>query len=152
DGRGRHGEYIHSLPQALEPLLVLDTEALLLVDDDQAEVLELHIRTNQPVGADNDVDAALAQALDDAFLFAGRAKTADALDDKRIVSHALREGAKVLFGEHSGRHQHRDLPAIIDDLEGGADGQFSLAVTDIAADEPIHRPSTLQIALELGEG
>ena len=33
----------HRRPQLLEPLLVLDAEALLLVDDDQAEVLELHV-------------------------------------------------------------------------------------------------------------
>ena len=45
----------------LQPLLVLDAEALLLVDDDQAEVLELHVLAEQPVRADDDVDLPLAQ-------------------------------------------------------------------------------------------
>jgi hypothetical protein len=45
----------------LQRLLVLDAEALLLVDDHQAEILE---RTSweQPVGADHDVDRAVGQA------------------------------------------------------------------------------------------
>ena len=39
-------------------LLVLHAEALLLVDDQQAEVLELHVVGEQPVGADDAVDLA----------------------------------------------------------------------------------------------
>ena len=40
DRRGRHGQHVDRGAQRLELLLVLDAEALLLVDDDQAEVLE----------------------------------------------------------------------------------------------------------------
>ena len=40
DRRGRQGQHVHRRPQRLEPLLVLDAEPLLLVDDDQAQVLE----------------------------------------------------------------------------------------------------------------
>ena len=43
DRRRRHRQHVDRLPQLLEPFLVLDAEALLLVDDDQAEVLELHV-------------------------------------------------------------------------------------------------------------
>ena len=50
---------------ALHLLLVLDAEALLLVDHDQAEVLDPDVGVEQPVGADHDVDAAVGQALDD---------------------------------------------------------------------------------------
>ena len=45
--------------QALQVLLVLDAEALLLVDDDQAEVLEPDGLLQQPVRADDDVDDAV---------------------------------------------------------------------------------------------
>ena len=43
--RGRaHREHVHRGAHLLEQLLVLDAEALLLIDDDQAEVLELGAR------------------------------------------------------------------------------------------------------------
>ena len=44
----------------LDALLVLHAEALLLVDDEQAEVLELHVVGEQAVRADHDVDGAVA--------------------------------------------------------------------------------------------
>ena len=61
DRRGRHRQHVHHRPQVLEPLLVLDAEPLLLVDDDQAEILEVHVLRNQPVRADDDVDFARAR-------------------------------------------------------------------------------------------
>ena len=64
DRRRAHREDVDVGPQLLELLLVLDAEALLLVDDDQAEVLEPHLAREQPVGADDDVDGAVAQALE----------------------------------------------------------------------------------------
>ena len=42
--------------ELLEPLLVLHAEAMLLVDDDEAEVRELDVGAEQPVRADDDVD------------------------------------------------------------------------------------------------
>ena len=49
--------------QLLEPLLVGDAEMLLLVDDEEAEVLELDALAEQRMGADDDVDLALGDAL-----------------------------------------------------------------------------------------
>src|ERR1041384_2357368 len=49
--------------QALEPFLVRHAEVLLLVDDHQAEVLELDGLAEQRVGADHDIDLAVGDAL-----------------------------------------------------------------------------------------
>ena len=49
--------------QLLQPLLVADAEMLLLVDDDEAEILERDRLAEQRVGADGDVDRALGQSL-----------------------------------------------------------------------------------------
>ena len=49
-----------SVLQLLDRLLVGDAEALLLVDDEQAEVLERDVLGEQAVGADDDVDLAVA--------------------------------------------------------------------------------------------
>ena len=43
DRGGAHRQHVDVDPHALEGLLVLDTEALFLVDDDQAEILELDL-------------------------------------------------------------------------------------------------------------
>jgi len=45
----------------LEALFVLDPEALLLVDDYEAQILELNVLRKQAMGADGDVDPALRQ-------------------------------------------------------------------------------------------
>ena len=65
DRRRRHRQHVHVGAQRLEVLLVLDAEALLLVDDDEAEVLELHLGAEQAVRADDDVDAAVGEPCED---------------------------------------------------------------------------------------
>ncbi len=63
DRRRGQRQHVHLGAQLLELLLVGDAEMLLLVDDQQAEVLELDGLAEQRVGADDDVDAALGEAL-----------------------------------------------------------------------------------------
>ena len=58
DGGGREGQHIHADEVLLQLLLVLDAEALLLVDDDKAEVVEADVLGEKTVGADDDVHAA----------------------------------------------------------------------------------------------
>jgi hypothetical protein len=45
--------------ELLQPLLVLDAEVLLLVDDQEPEVAELDAFAEQRMGADHDVDRAV---------------------------------------------------------------------------------------------
>ena len=70
DRRRGQRQHMHLGAQRLQPLLVRDAEMLLLVDDDQAEVLELDGLAEQRMGADHDVDLAVGDAL----LDAGRAR------------------------------------------------------------------------------
>src|SRR5215469_13325792 len=93
DWSGRHRQHINLLPQMFEALLVFNAKTLLLVDDDQAKILELHVGADQPVCADDDVDAAFFQPFDDTLLFAGRTKAAETFDGKRILGEALAESA-----------------------------------------------------------
>ena len=57
-----------------QQLLLLDAEALLLVDDEQPEVLRAHVAAQQPVGADEDVDPARGEARDRLLLLAAGRK------------------------------------------------------------------------------
>ena len=62
DRRRGERQHVHVGFQLLQPLLVLDAEMLLLVDDQQAEVAELDALAEQRVGADDDIDAAVGDA------------------------------------------------------------------------------------------
>lgn len=50
--------------QCLQPFLVPDAKAMLLVDDDESQVFESDALAQQLVGADHDVDLALFEALE----------------------------------------------------------------------------------------
>ena len=63
DRRRGHGQHVHLGAQLLQLLLVGDAEMLLLVDHDEAQILELHAFAEQRVGADDDVDLAVRQPL-----------------------------------------------------------------------------------------
>ena len=49
-------------------------------------------------------------------------------------------------------HQDGDLLAVLDGLEGGADGDLGLAVADVAAHQPVHRDLPLHVLLDLVDG
>ena len=60
DRRRGQRQHMHVLAQLLQPLLVLHAEMLLLVDDQEAEIGELDGLAEQRMGADDDVDVAVA--------------------------------------------------------------------------------------------
>ena len=148
-GVARHREHVDARAQPLHLLLVLDAEALLLVDDDQAEVLDPDVGVEQPVGADDDVDAAVGQARDDlAGLLVGL-EAAQRPRGHREAAHPLGERGEVLGDQQRGRHQHRDLLAVLDRLERRPYGDLGLAVADVAADQAVHRDDAPHVGLDL---
>ena len=131
--RGRaHREDVDVRLHLLERVLVLDAEALLLVDDHQAQVLEEHLIGEDAVGADHHVDRPLQQALQsEARLLVGlEARQRPHLD--REAREALGERLEVLLHEQRRRHEHRHLLAVLDRLERGTDGDLCLAEAHIA--------------------
>ena len=89
DGGGRQGQDIHFGAQLLQEFLVGHPEALLLIDDHQPQVLELHIRLDQPVGADDDIHLAHAQLADDLILLLWRPEAGQHLHGGRERQQAL---------------------------------------------------------------
>ena len=65
DRRGGERERVHRGAQGLQLVLHVHAELLLFVDDQQAEVLVLHVLAHQAVRADEDVDLAFLQVLED---------------------------------------------------------------------------------------
>ena len=152
NGRGAHGEHVHFFFELLQPLFVAHPEALLFIDDHQAEVAELQVFGEQPVRADHDVHFAGLDALDDLLLLPGAAEAAQHLDVDRERGEALLERLEVLEDEHRGRRQYHHLLVVAYCLEGGAHADFSFAVADIAAQQPVHRLAGFHVALDVAGG
>ena len=128
-----------SLAQLLDLLLVGDAEALLLVDDQQPEVAELHVLRQQAVRADDDLDLARREVLERLLLLGLRAEPADHVDAHGKRGEALAQRLHVLEREHGRRREDGDLLAVHHGLERRAHRHFRLAVADVAAEQAVHR-------------
>ena len=100
------------------------------------------------MGADQDVHAPFGKTLHGGFLLGRRAKPRDVLQRDRVVGQPLGERPVVLLGEDRRRHQHQHLLALVGGLERGPQGHLGLAVADISADQPVHRPRRLHVRLD----
>ena len=141
-----------SVPELLDALLVLDAEALLLVDHQEAEVLELDALGEQPVGADDAVHLAGLEPGDHRARLRRAQEAGQHLDADRVAAEAVGERVAVLLGQQRGRHQHRDLLAGLDGLERGPDRHLGLAEADVAAEEAVHREVGLHVLLDVADG
>ena len=106
--RGGEGEHVHREPERLEPLLVLHAEAMLLVHDEQAEVLERRRPSRAGGGCRSRCRSGPRPA--------GRAppsapsavrKRDSTSTESGKVGQPLEEGAPVLLRQNRRRHQHR---------------------------------------------
>src|SRR5438067_13803989 len=97
-----------------------NTEALLFVDDHEAKILKNDISGNETVGADNDVNTAFAQQLENFLLLCSRSKPAQHLDAIRVIQHSLAERLEMLLCQHSCRSQHCGMSTIHDRCRGSA--------------------------------
>ena len=152
DRRRAQRQDVDLAPELLELLLRSDAEALLLVDDDEPEVPELHVLREQAMGSDHEVDRAVGEAVDRGCLIARGHEPRQKPNPDRKRGEALAERLVMLCREDRRRDQHRDLLAVLDRLEGGSQRDLGLAVADVADDEPIHRPAGLHVELDLDDG
>ena len=129
-----------------------DAEALLFVDDDEPERFEGHVRLQEAVGADDDVDPAGGQAGQDGALLGVGSEAREHLDPDGEGGHALGEGGGVLLRQNGRGHEHRHLVAAADGLEGGADGDLRLAVAHVPHDETVHGAVALHVRFHVARG
>ena len=92
DGGGAHGEHVDVAAEGFDVLLVLDAEALLLVDHHQTEVFPPDTGLQQPVSSDDDVDAAVGHALQRFSRLAPVGEPGQPPDRHRKSGHTRGEG------------------------------------------------------------
>ena len=149
DGRGGHRERVHARLHHAQLLLHAHAELLLLVDDEQAEVLEAHLLADELVRADDDVHRAVRQAREELLHLLRRACAGEVLYLHGEVAQAFAERLVVLQGQDGGGHEHGHLLVVHGGLQGGAHGNFRLAEAHVAAYEAVHRARTFHVALHL---
>ena len=141
DGRCGHHQHVGMRLAALflHQLHALQhAEAVLLVDDDQAELVELHILFQQGVGADHQLGVALRDvpagvAL--AVLLHGAGQQHDAVAG--LFQDSPRR--KVVLGRQNlRRRHHRHLVAVLHGDDGGFEGHDRLARAHVALQQPSH--------------
>ena len=101
---------MHFRPQGLQRFLVLDPEVLLLVDDDQAQVLERHLLRQHRVRADDDFYVAFLQPFARFVSLCGGDKAGKTPHPHRPALEAVVECLEVLAREQSGRTHQGHLP------------------------------------------
>ena len=104
------------------------------------------------MGADDDVDGALGDALLHVRQFLRRDEARGLRDIQRMPAQALGESLGVLARQQRRRHHDGDLLAVHGGDEGGAQRHLGLAEADVAADQPVHRPAGIEIVEHGGDG
>ncbi len=119
---------------------------MLFVNNQQPQIFPLHVALQQLVGADQNVDLALAGLLQDLCLLFGAAETRQHLNAHRPVGKAVAEVIVVLLGQQGRRYQHSHLLVVLDREEGGAHRHFGFAEAHVAAHQTVHRQRLTHVA------
>ncbi len=127
-------------------------EALFLIHHQQTEIGEDHIFREQPVRADQNVDLTHGHAPQYFLDLLRRTEAADHFHRQREGCKPLLKSLVMLEREHRSRRQHRDLLVVAQRLESRAHRHFRFAVTNVAAQQPIHRKLRFHVALHVGDG
>ena len=145
NGRGGQSQHIHILLHLLDFFFVGDAESLLLINDQNAQILKLHIRRQYPMGADDDIHQSFFQILHGFLLLGRRAEAAQQIHPHRKFLHPLGKGVVVLLGQNGGGHQVNHLFPLLHRLECHPDGNLRLAVSHVSADQPVHDLSAFHV-------
>src|SRR5215210_3031636 len=148
----RQREDVHRGLVFFDALFVPDTEALLLVNDDEPEVFGPDLRPEQRVRPDEHVHLPGRKIGQDPAPLGRQGEAREALDPDGVGAEPLTEGPLVLLDEDGRRGEHHGLLAGERGLEGGPYGYLRLAEANVTADQTVHRIRPLHIRLDGGYG
>ena len=133
-------------------LALVNPEAVLLIDHDEAEVEEPDVVTQERMSADNDVRAAGDRA-EQRLLSLGDRQLAGqqcrAKPRREVWTERRHDRAKVLRGENLGRCEQCRLSAALGDGKHGAKRDESLARSNLALHEAVHRKALGHVSADL---
>ena len=148
--RSRQRQNVDAQVPLFDFFLLRHAEALLLVNNQQAKVGELHISLQQAVRTDKDIHLALLQSLQGLALLLRAAEAVEHLDVHAKVMHTLLKRQIMLLRQHCRRCQHRNLLAVHHSLKSRTNRHFGLAIANVAAQKALHRLRLFHICLDFG--
>ncbi len=128
-----------------------DPETVLLIDDHQADAVELDLVLDERMGADDELGIALGEMATDLALAIFLKRAGEQHD---AISEWLEQAPRrkiVLRGEDLRRRHERDLKPILDGDYGRFESDQSFAGADIALQETAHGRGLLHVAGDLFE-
>ena len=111
---------------------LMHAESVLLVDHDQAEILEDDMLLEQRMRADQNVDASAFERLDDLRALAAPFAPGEQRDAQARGSTERADGRQMLPREQLGRRHQRGLRTSLDRGGHGEQRDDGLAAADIA--------------------
>ena len=129
--------FFHAFFQQGEPLV--DTETVLLVDNDQADIAECNLVLEQRVGSDHNHWPCRIQVRQYVFLFIARLFPCQKGHRNTDRREPLPDIEIMLVRKYFRRGHQGNLVAGTDNQQGGDSSHHGLAGTDIALDQPQHR-------------
>ncbi len=130
---------------------LVHAEAMLLVDDREREVAELDLVLEQRMGADQEVDVAEGELLEDVAALAAALAAGEDGDADAGGGGERRDGVEMLARQDFGRRHQRGLPAAFDHGGGGEQRHHGLARADVALQQPQHALGLGEIGDDVGD-
>ena len=116
----------------------MHAEAVLLVDDGQRQIAERDLVLEQRVRADQEIDLAEREAVEDVGALAAALAAGQDGDADAGLLRQRRDGGEMLARQDFGRRHQRGLPAGLDHGRGGEQRHHGLAGADVALQQPQH--------------
>ena len=129
--------------------LVRHAEALLLVHDEQAEILELHVLAQELVRADDKVALSRSEVCEQSCRLRAGLEAAQYADVHREAEEPLQRRLIMLLGKHCRRHKYRRLLAVEHAFHHRAHCDLGLAEANVPAQQSVHRHGGLHVPLYL---
>ena len=143
--RGGQRQDMNIRLQCLELFLMRNAEMLFFVDNQQTEIAELNVFGQQRMGADDYFHGTVFQSLFGFGGLFGRNQAGKHSDPYRKTFHAFFEIVIMLTREQCGRHNQRHLSAGHCHGKSRAQSNLGLAEADVAANQPVHRRTLIQV-------
>jgi hypothetical protein len=131
--------------------LVSRTKTLLLVYDNETQLRIAHILCHDCAGSDDDVDRSVRQTRFDVLLLCRARKAGETSDGNTQTCEATLECLEMLAHKHGSRRCDHDLMPGKSSQRRSPERNFSLAIANIANDEPVHRAPTREIIAHGGD-
>ena len=145
----RQCKHVYILYKFLEALLLLNAEALFLVDYRKPQIAEHNVFLHKAVSAYDHIYLAALQLFKDLLLLLGGSEAREKLNADRIALKPLAYGLIVLPREDRGGAEQRALFAVGHAFERRPERYLGFSEADVAAKQSVHRHGALHIALYL---